>query len=309
MKRGKFKVCPGDVPYPLGAGVRGLPAHSLPPTVSPARSPQGRPWPPPRLHPASQPASLGPGRRGAGNSGPGSRRLPPSRRGRGGRGCGQRAGRLRGGRTAGGGRAQRRAAYSPKGPRGLGAPARRDRMGLRRARGLAGKRGETGRRCLRRRCCHRAINTARPTPAAAYAGRPPQSPRAAGRAAGAQGRRRPAGDRRGSSCAATCAAGGIASRRPRPPAPSAPLPPARGPCAPGPTCLGLARFCRASRCGPAGDDFGLGGGGGGGPAGFSLACQQLPSLPGGMDRLLKPTILQGANGVPRWEILSELQTF
>lgn len=93
---------------------------------------------------------------------------------------------------------------------------------LGRAGGLTGKRGETGQRCLCRRCCHRAINTVsahtrrrlRPAPSAKSAG--------GGRAAGAQGQRRRAGDCRGSSCVAASASGGMASRHPRPPAPSPP---------------------------------------------------------------------------------------
>lgn len=105
---------------------------------------------------------------------------------------------------------------------------------------------------------------------------------------------------------------------PAAPAPSAPLPPApradSSPRAvrawadlPGPGPLLQSQQMRAGgrrfRTGRGRERAGL--------AGFSLASQQLSSLPGGagMDRLLKPTIREGTREVPRWEILRELQTF
>lgn len=130
---------------------------------------------------------------------------------------------------------------------------------LGRAGGLTGKRGETGQRCLCRRCCHRAINTVsahtrrrlRPAPSAKSA--------AGGRAAGAQGQRRRAGDCRGSSCVAASASGGMASRHPRPPAPSPPAcaagrlqPAGLAPC--GQACPG--RPVLQSRRAREGDDLG-----------------------------------------------------
>ncbi|XP_053517404.1 translation initiation factor IF-2-like [Artibeus jamaicensis] len=50
-------------------------------------------------------------------------------------------------------------------------------------------------------------------------------------------------------------------------------------------------------------------GGGLEAAGFSPASQQRSLLPGGTGRLLKPIILQGTNGVPRWRVHLEPQTF
>lgn len=176
-------------------------------------------------------------------------------------------------------------------------------MGLSRARGLAGQRGETERRCPRRRRRHRAINTARPAAAAAYAGRlrtvrGPRPGSGSARAAApgrGPGRLQPCGD---------LAAGGSASRPRRSP-PSCAAGRAR-PGQPAPARPGPLLQSRQMR--PAGDDLGREGARAGRPAGFSLACQQLPSLPGGMDRLLKPSILQGTKGVPRREILRGLQT-
>lgn len=202
-----------------------------------------------------------------------------------GRGCGQRAG----------------GAYSPKGPRGLGAPAAGGRMGLSRARGLAGQRGETERRCPRRRRRHRAINTARPAAAAAYAGRlrTVRGPRPG------SGSARAAAPGRGPGRLQLCgdlAAGGRASRPARPPPPLPSLL-RRGPCAPRPTCPGPARpgparFCRAGRCGPRGTTWdGRGRGQGGWPA-SALRVSSCPVFLGEWTDFLNPPSCREPRGFP-----------
>lgn len=105
------------------------------------------------------------------------------------------------------------------------------------------------------RCCHRAINTVSAHTRRRLRRVPSAKSAAGGWAAGAQGQRLRAGDCRGSSCAAASASGGMASHRPRPPAPSSPAcaagrlqPTGCAPC--GQACLpGPARVCRAGGCG------------------------------------------------------------
>lgn len=175
--------------------------------------------------------------------------------------------------------------------RGVCTPETPASTALGRTGGLTGKRGETGQRCLCRRCCHRAINTVSAHTRRRLRRAPSAKSAAGGRAAGAQGQRRRAGDCRGSSCVAASASGGMASRHPRPPAPS--LPPAlragSSPRASHPAAKPVpAGPLLQSRRAPEGDDLGTRRGWGG--SGSSLQPRVSVAVPfsWGNRQLLKP---------------------
>lgn len=252
------------------------------------------------LYPAPWPAILGkgggeaPGELGGRGAGP----LPHSRAGiQTQPGCGWTARRGR--------RARRWAAYSPDGAAGSGRPRGETRAStaLGRAGGLTGERGETSPRCLCRRCCHRAINTGSAHTRRRLRRVPSAESAAGGWAAGAQGQRLRAGDCRGSSCAAASASGGMASRHPRPPAPSPPA------CAAGRPQPRAARPAAEPACPGRPASAEPAGAGGGRPRnaaglrgwGGSLQPRVSAAVPSswGNRRLLKPG----------WKVLRELQTF
>lgn len=207
--------------------------------------------PPPRHFPLPlcQPSSGREEERRRGNSGRGAGPLLHSPAGiKTQPGCGWTARRGR--------RAHRGAAYSPDGAvraRGVCTRETPASTALGRAGGLTGKRGETGQRCLCRRCCHRAINTVSAHTRRRLRRAPSAKSAAGGRAAGAQGQRR----------VQVTAVAPAVWQPPHleawPPAtPALPLPPlppalraapARGPRTLRPSLSGPARFCRAAGLG------------------------------------------------------------
>lgn len=191
VKRGKFKVCPGDVPYPLGAPeFEGSSPRAFPfqPAVSTAPAQKGRCVRPPPRHftlPRRMPPAGAEERRGGKSGAGGPRPLPHPRAGTM-RQPGEQGSAAAGPSGGGGAPSARARVLTRWGRAGTGCPQHR-RPG--RAQPSAapaaslGKRGETGRRRRCRRCCHRAINTGsahtrrrlRRAPSAKCAGRGPGS--------------------------------------------------------------------------------------------------------------------------------------
>lgn len=148
VKRGKFKVCPGDVPYPLGAPeFEGSSPRAFPfqPAVSTAPAQKGRCVRPPPRHftlPRRMPPAGAEERRGGKSGAGGPRPLPHPRAGSRRQPAG-RAGLRCGGTERRGRRAQRPGPRTHQmGPRGHGVsatPETRASTALRRAGGLAGE--------------------------------------------------------------------------------------------------------------------------------------------------------------------------